>query len=61
MIKVNDMNCEHCVHTITKALKKAKIKGEVDLNTKSVTTSVEDELKASEAISLAGYTPEIIG
>jgi len=57
-IKVNDMNCKHCVMSIQKALLLNQIKGTVDLSTKTVDVIEKDVEKAIKAIKVAGFTPE---
>jgi Cu+-exporting ATPase len=59
-IKVGDMNCQHCVATIDKALENAGIdKREIDLETKMVSVETERIDDVLTAIKEAGYTPEI--
>lgn len=58
---VNDMTCNHCVGTVTKALQEALPGAEisVDLALHQVSFS-GDRTKGEEAIREAGYTPETI-
>ncbi|SEP78673.1 copper chaperone [Devosia sp. YR412] len=58
-LTVNDMTCNHCVGTVTRALQAALPGAEiaVDLATHSVRFT-GDAAKGKEAIEEAGYTPE---
>ncbi|HPJ89084.1 MAG TPA: heavy metal translocating P-type ATPase [Thermotogota bacterium] len=60
-IIVSDMNCPHCVATISKALVCAGIDdSEIDLETKTVVIKSEVQTdSAMKAIKEAGYSPEI--
>ncbi|HET9577965.1 MAG TPA: heavy-metal-associated domain-containing protein [Usitatibacter sp.] len=58
---VKDMSCNHCVQSITRAVKQVDANGtcEVDLGAKRVrigSTHAADEFRA--AIADAGFTPE---
>ncbi len=57
-IKVADMNCNHCVMSIQKALILNQIKGQVDLATKTVKVAEQDLEKAIAVIKQAGFSPE---
>jgi copper chaperone len=61
---VKDMSCNHCVQSITRAVKQVDAKGtcEVDLGSKRVriaSSHAADEFRA--AIEDAGFTPEAPG
>lgn len=61
--KVNDMTCQHCVKTITEALKKLDEVDDVRINLDDKTVSVSghaDMSAVENAIRAAGYTPEKI-
>jgi copper chaperone len=59
--QVNDMNCGHCVSTITKALKAEDAGAQVRFDLASHRVDIEsreaDAAELSEAIKAAGYTP----
>lgn len=50
---VKDMSCQHCVMKINKALQGANIQGQVDLQTKTVSTN--DPEKALPVLAKIGY------
>jgi copper chaperone len=59
-IRVDDMTCNHCVSTITKAIKDADANASVDIDLKSHLVRVAGATDAEdivEAIRDAGYTP----
>lgn len=58
IIMIKDMNCEHCVGRISKALKDANIDFEISLENKSVSVEKNGDIvtKAKRVISEAGYT-----
>jgi copper chaperone CopZ len=61
---VPDMDCEHCVQSITEALRNIDPKAEVlaDLTTKRLTIGAQiDAGRAAEAIEAAGYSPKAAG
>lgn len=58
-VTVKDMNCDHCVATIDKALANAGInERDINLEKKTVTFDASHIEKGLEAIQNAGYTPE---
>ena len=59
VLKVPDMNCEHCVERITKVLKEEELNFKVRLGDKTVEIDGDDEAvsKAIEAIEDIGFTP----
>ncbi len=57
VIKVSDMHCIHCQQTIEKSLKKAHVKGTVNLDNREVTVADSDVEKAISAIKEAGFSP----
>ena len=60
-IKVNDMNCQHCVATIDKALVCAGIQDRtIDLPNKIITLECDNLEVAKKAISDAGYSVEVL-
>lgn len=60
VLKVPDMNCEHCVKRITQALKEAELNFKVSLGDKTV--EIEGDEKAIQtavaALDELGFTPE---
>ncbi len=63
--KVPDRRCQHCVKTITDALRKMDgvSSVDIDLTTKTVTINLDKEVKDSkllEVVKNAGYNPEMI-
>lgn len=58
IIMIKDMNCEHCVARISKALEDAGIEFEISLENKSVSVEKNGDIvtRAKKAISEAGYT-----
>lgn len=61
--QVNDMTCGHCASTITKAIKELDptAKVEIDLHQHRVSVAVvsADAQSVGNAITEAGYTPEL--
>ncbi len=58
--EVKDMICDHCVSSITKALRKADAASQVEFDMLARRVRVAgslDEQAASQAIKAAGYTP----
>ena len=56
---VNDMTCNHCVGTVTKALEEALPGAEISVDLDSHKVSFTgDRAIGEEAIRDAGYTPE---
>lgn len=56
---VNDMTCNHCVGTVTKALQEALPGADIAVDLATHTVSVTgDRALAEAAIREAGYTPE---
>ncbi len=55
--KVSDMRCQHCQQTIEKALKRAHVRGTVNLENKEVTVGDSAVKTAISAIKEAGFTP----
>tara|TARA_R110002124_G_scaffold268011_2_gene435530 strand:+ start:9215 stop:9415 length:201 start_codon:yes stop_codon:yes gene_type:complete len=56
---VNDMSCNHCVGTISKALEEALPGAEISVDLASHKVSFTgDRAKGEAAIREAGYTPE---
>ncbi|MFZ7103997.1 MAG: cation transporter [Peptococcaceae bacterium] len=43
ILKVNKMSCNHCKMSVEKALQEIGVKGEVNLDTKTVTVNFDDE------------------
>ncbi len=63
-IRVDDMTCNHCVSTITKAVKDADANASVDIDLKNHQVRVDGAADADEivnAIRDAGYTPVLQG
>ncbi len=59
-LKVTDMNCNHCVAKISKAVLQAGVVAKVDLNTKTVDFANESQKDTVvNAIVDAGYHPEV--
>ncbi|MCB5191759.1 heavy-metal-associated domain-containing protein [Methylobacillus arboreus] len=59
--KVNDMSCNHCVQSITKAAFAIDPQAVVNVDLAAKTVSIESSTDAAafrHAISEAGYTPE---
>lgn len=58
IIMIKNMNCEHCVARISKALEDANIDFEISLENKSVSVEKNGDIvtKAKKVISEAGYT-----
>lgn len=56
-VEVQDMDCNHCVASIDKALKAEKIEATIDLSTKSIQLHEQDIDKAINIIEQAGYHP----
>jgi copper chaperone CopZ len=60
--KVNDMSCNHCVGTITKAVKAADPKATLAIDLSRHLVQIEpgerDAKALEDAIREAGYTPE---
>lgn len=58
-LQVSGMSCQHCVNSIEKALKEIGAKGNVDLQSSSVTVEYEESKvsldKVKEAIEEQGY------
>ncbi len=61
VFQVNDMTCDHCVSTITKAVKAAdkdaKVQIDLALHRVSIDPSGADAEALGDAIREAGYTP----
>ena len=58
-LTVNDMTCNHCVGTVTKALQEALPGAEISVDLDSHKVSFTgDRATGEEAIRDAGYTPE---
>ena len=58
---VNDMSCNHCVGTISKALEEALPGADISVDLKTHTVSFTgDRNTGEEAIREAGYTPEAV-
>ncbi len=61
--QVNDMTCGHCASTITKAIRELDptAKVEIDLHQHRVSVALvsADVQSVSNAITEAGYTPEL--
>lgn len=56
---VNDMSCDHCVGTLTKALAEALPGSAVNVDlARHLVEFTGDKAKGEEAIREAGYTPE---
>ena len=56
---VNDMTCNHCVGTVTRALEEALPGAEISVDLDSHKVSFTgDRARGEEAIRDAGYTPE---
>ena len=59
--KVDDMNCGHCISTITKALaaadKDAKVEFDLAARQVRIAPAAADAEKLRAAIEQAGYTP----
>lgn len=56
---VNDMTCDHCVGTVTRALEDALPGAQVSVDLAAHKVTFTGDLKAGEAaIREAGYTPE---
>lgn len=57
---VEDMSCEHCIATVTKAVEKAdpQARLDIDLTTKvvAIDSSIEEE-RLQETLRSAGYEP----
>ena len=63
VIKVPDMSCKHCILKIENAITSAigEVKVSVDLKSKMVRVECTVEVeKIKDAITNAGYTPEIL-
>jgi len=62
--KVNDMTCGHCVSTITKAIKGVDRAAKVTIDLAQHLVTVEpteaDASDLGDAITEAGYTPELL-
>ena len=59
-VTVSDMNCQHCVATIDKALEAAGIQErEINLENKTVHFDTSNIEKGLKAIQNAGYTPKL--
>ncbi|NBK97013.1 MAG: copper chaperone [Erysipelotrichia bacterium] len=58
IIMIKDMNCEHCVARISKALEEVNVEHEISLENKSVSVEKNGDIvaKAKRAITEAGYT-----
>lgn len=59
-IRVDDMTCNHCVSTITKAVKDADANASIDIDLKNHLVRVDGAADADDivnAIRDAGYTP----
>ena len=60
-IKVPDMTCNHCVSTITKAVKALDAAAKVDISLADHRVSVESKASQEDlvhCIAEAGYTPQ---
>jgi P-type Cu+ transporter len=57
ILKVADMDCNHCVKTISTALETQAITAVVDLATRTVSVDAVHSTQALEAITKAGYHP----
>lgn len=59
ILTVNDMTCNHCVGTVTKALQEALPGADIAVDLASHTVNFTgDRAIGEEAIREAGYTPE---
>lgn len=58
IMMVENMNCEHCVETIKKALEYADVECEIDLKNKTVAVEGNGDIvtKAKRVVQEAGYT-----
>jgi copper chaperone CopZ len=57
ILKVADMDCNHCVKTISTALETQKITAVVDLSTRTVSVDALKSDQALATITKAGYHP----
>jgi copper chaperone len=63
-IRVDDMTCNHCISTITKAVKDADSNASIDIDLKNHLVRVNGAADADDivnAIRDAGYTPVLKG
>jgi copper chaperone len=63
-IRVDDMTCNHCISTITKAVKDADSNASIDIDLKNHLVRVAGAADADDivnAIRDAGYTPVLKG
>ena len=63
-LEVNDMTCDHCASTITKALKATDKDAKIEIDLATHRVNVEpasaDAEELAEAIKEAGYTPVLV-
>lgn len=61
---LEDMSCEHCIATVTKAVEKADPQAKLDIDLPTRTVAVESTVEAErirEALHSAGYEPQSLG